>query len=120
MQETILIIGDAVYEKLTEKEQKEFFHYERYKYMYDRDTDGDGDWIGDSAFDNGDDLCKFAGIETLDDIDILDVYTCCYKFFDEQDDLGYFQDLAKDVKGIQVKIKLKNQGWYKRNIHDPD
>ncbi len=78
VKETILIIGKEVYKKLPAKEKKEFYHFERYKRMYERETGQDGDWVGDDAFDNLDDLCKFSGVEDADDIDLLDVYTCCY------------------------------------------
>ena len=40
--------------------------------MYERETGIDGDWVGDDAFDNLDDLCKFSGAEDADDIDFLD------------------------------------------------
>ena len=69
MKETIVIIGKEVYKKLPAKEKKEFYHFERYKRMYERETGKDGDWVGDDAFDNLDDLCKFSGVEDADDID---------------------------------------------------
>ena len=120
MKETIVIIGKEVYKKLPAKEKKEFYHFERYKRMYERETGKDGDWVGDDVFDNLDDLCKFSGVEDADDIDFLDVYTCCYKVFDDEEDKEYFEDFAKGLKGTQLKIKKANQGWYKNNIYDPD
>ena len=88
--------------------------------MYERETGKDGDWVGDDVFDNLDDLCKFSGVEDADDIDFLDVYTYRYKVFDDEEDKEYFEDLAKGLKGAQLKIKKANQGWYKNNIYDPD
>ena len=60
--------------------------------MYERETGKDGDWVGDDAFDNLDDLCKFSGVEDADDIDLFDVYTCCYKVFDDEEDKEYFEN----------------------------
>ena len=120
MKETIVIISEEVYGKLPAKEKKEFYHFERYNRMYERETGGDGDWVGDDAFDNLDDLCKFAGEKNADDIDSLDVYTCCYKVFDDEEDKEYFEDFANGLKGTQLKIKKANPGWYKNNIYDPD
>ena len=118
MYETIVIIGEDVFEELPEKEKKEFHHYERYKKLYERETDEDGEWIGDACFDTWSDLTDFAGVEQPDDIDLMDVYTCCYKVFDDEEDTEYFEDLAKKagVQGKQLKIKKANQGWYKENL----
>ena len=68
--------------------------------MYERETGKDGDWVGDDAFDNLDDLCKFSGVKDADDIDFLDVYTYRYKVFDDEEDKEYFEDFAKGLKPL--------------------
>ena len=127
MQETIVIIGWHIYDELTEKEKEEFRMYERYKYLYEREyvaydeatnTETDVEWEGDDCFDDMQDLLKFGGFTEIEDWDIMDVYTCCYKVFDDEEDKEYFEDLAKKagVEGTELKIKKMRQGWYKREI----
>ena len=127
MRETIVIIGWHIYDELTEKEKEEFKMYERYKYLYEREyvaydeatnTETEVEWEGDDCFDDMEDLLKFGGFTEMEDWDVMDVYTCCFKVFDDEEDKEYFEGLAKKagVEGTELKIKKMKQGWYKREI----
>ena len=113
--ETVLVISGDVFEKLPEKEQKDFYHYKRYQNM-------SNDWDGDNVFWGAEDLCSFSGVKQVGDIDFLDVYTNVYKSWDDGTDLKYFDDIASNinVKGFHVKRKQRLGGWYKENIYDSD
>ena len=122
--ETIVIIGSDVYEKLPEKEKDEFDEYARYKRMNEleymecnSETNEENyiEWEGDDCFDDMEELMEFCGEEHIGEI-FQFVYTCCYKVFDEEEDKEYFEDLTKGVKGTQLKIIKRKQGWYKDNF----
>ena len=121
--ETILIIGEDVFNKLSEKEKEEFHYWNLYRRMHEEqyldcnpetNEEVQVDWEGDNCFEDIDELIEFSGEENIGEI-CIDVYTSCFKVFDEEEDLEYFQDLAKDVKGKQVKLLSKPYGWYEKN-----
>ena len=104
----VLIIGWGVYDKLTEKEKKEFalvanyetsYFYECYEYEHAKGNKN-YEW-SDRCFKSQDELLEFFGYEMIEDLDADAVYAKRLETYAEED-LKNWMQLSED--GNQVKV----------------
>ena len=104
----VLIIGWGVYDKLTEKEKKEFalvanyqtdYFYECYEYGYAKGNKN-YEW-SDRCFKSQEELLEFFGYEMIEDLDADAVYAKRIET-DAEEDLKNWMQLSED--GNQVKV----------------
>ena len=104
----VLIIGWSVYDKLTEKEKKEFalvanyetsYFYECYEYEYAKGNKN-YEW-SDRCFKSQEELLEFFGYEMIEDLDADAVYAKRLETYTEED-LKKWMQLSEN--GNQVKV----------------
>ena len=104
----VLIIGWGVYDKLTEKEKKEFalvanyetsYFYECYEYEYAKGNKN-YEW-SDRCFKSQEELLEFFGYEMIEDLNTDAVYAKRIETYAEED-LKNWMQLSED--GNQVKV----------------
>ena len=104
----VLIIGWGVYDKLTEKEKKEFalvanyetsYFYECYEYEHAKGNKN-YEW-SDRCFKSQEELLEFFGYEMIEDLDADAVYAKRLETYVEEDLKNWIQ-LSED--GNQVKV----------------
>ena len=104
----VLIIGWGVYDKLTEKEKKEFalvanyetsYFYECYEYEYAKGNKN-YEW-SDRCFKSQEELLEFFGYEMIEDLDADAVYAKRLETYTEED-LNKWMQLSEN--GNQVKV----------------
>ncbi len=104
----VVIIGWGVYDKLTEKEKKEFalvanyetaFFYECYEYEYAKGNIN-YEW-SDLCFKSQEELLEFFGYEIIEDLNADAVYAKRLET-DAEEDLENLMQLSED--GNQVKV----------------
>ena len=104
----VLIIGWGVYDKLTEKEKKEFalganyetsYFYECYEYEYAKGNKN-YEW-SDRCFKSQEELLEFFGYEMIEDLNADAVYAKRLET-DAEEDLENWMQLSED--GNQVKV----------------
>ena len=104
----VLIIGWGVYDKLTEKEKKEFalvanyettYFYECYEYEYAKGNKN-YEW-SDRCFKSQEELLEFFGYEMIEDLDADAVYAKRLETYAEED-LKKWMQLSENRNQVKV------------------
>ena len=108
----VLIIGQSIYDKLPEEEQKEFVLVERYRtdyfyecYEYENAKGNKNYEWSDRCFKNQDELLEFFGYEMIEDLNADAVYARRVEMFTNEDE----KELMKlSDAGTQIKVMKAN------------
>ena len=114
MKDSILYIGESVYDKLSEEDQKQFKLFEYYKpdylnenIQYMQENDESGEWY-DECFEDLEDYEEFIGMDW--DSCRVNVYKRRYKVFTGEEEKKY-RDLADKEEGNPIRIKEVDEDY---------